>query len=98
MAALGYCPSGRLFEAAACEAPLISDNWPGLENFFEPGREIFVVESTEQVLEAMRTSDSALRQMAQAAKKRVLRDHSATHRAWELEQALRSVPQPTGSF
>ena len=42
MARLGHCPSGRLFEAAACGAPIISDWWPGLYDFFEPGRDIIV--------------------------------------------------------
>ena len=39
---MGYCPSGRLFEAAACGAPILSDWWEGLEAFFEPGEEILV--------------------------------------------------------
>src|SRR5205085_9249268 len=45
MAATGYCPSGRLFEAAACGAPILSDEWAGLDHFFEPGREILVAGS-----------------------------------------------------
>src|SRR3954468_14896805 len=38
MAEMGYCPSGRLFEAAACGTPILSDTWEGIENFFEPDR------------------------------------------------------------
>ena len=40
MAELGFCPSGRLFEAAACGVPVLSDRWTGLETFFAPGDEI----------------------------------------------------------
>jgi spore maturation protein CgeB len=93
MAALGYCPSGRLFEAAACGAPLISDDWEGIERFFEPGQEIFLAHSTDQVLEALRSTDSTLAQMAFAARRRILREHTSAHRALELEQALLSIPQ-----
>ena len=42
MVMAGYSPSVRLFEAAACGAAIVSDNWPGLERFFEPGREILL--------------------------------------------------------
>ena len=40
MARMGFCPSGRLFEAAACGTPILSDAWDGLEQFFIPGEEI----------------------------------------------------------
>jgi spore maturation protein CgeB len=40
MARMGYCPSGRLFEAAACGAPIVSDCWEGLDQFFTPGNEV----------------------------------------------------------
>jgi hypothetical protein len=53
MARSGYCPSGRLFEAAACGTPVLSDDWPGLEEFFEPGREILVAHHGADVLEAL---------------------------------------------
>ena len=46
MAAMGYCPSGRLFEAAACGAPILSDGWEGLERFFRPGIEILIARDT----------------------------------------------------
>ena len=45
MAEMGYCPSGRLFEAAACGTPIVSDWWEGLDHFFEPGKEILVAKS-----------------------------------------------------
>ena len=53
MAAIGYCPSGRLFEAAACGAPVLSDAWEGLDEFFAPGREILVAHDTDDVLAAL---------------------------------------------
>ena len=42
MAEMGYCPSGRLFEAAACGTPILSDAWEGLDQFYRPGAEIVV--------------------------------------------------------
>ncbi len=48
MADMGHCPSGRLFEAAACGAPILSDWWAGLDEFFTPGVEILVARGTER--------------------------------------------------
>ena len=50
MVEAGYSPSVRLFEAAGCGAPIVSDPWPGLETFFEPGREILVAHSADDVI------------------------------------------------
>jgi spore maturation protein CgeB len=66
MAAMGYCPSGRLFEAAACGAPLVSDWWEGLETFFDPWREIIVARNADQVVTALELSDHELAHMAVA--------------------------------
>ncbi len=88
MARLGYCPSGRLFEAAACATPVLSDNWEGLEQFFEPGREILVAQQTEEVLGALALPDSTLRQLADRARRRTLAEHSAAQRAEEFEGLL----------
>lgn len=85
MAAYGYCPSGRLFEAAACGAPLLSDDWQGLEIFFEPGKEVLLVHETGDVVRALGLSDAELKTMAEAARARVLTDHTADRRAIELE-------------
>ena len=54
MVKAGYSPSVRLFEAAACGVPIISDEWPGLETIFTPGREILVARSTEDALQYAR--------------------------------------------
>jgi spore maturation protein CgeB len=92
MASLGHCPSGRLFEAAASGAPLISDDFPGLDSFFEPGREIRIVSSHEDVLRALRSTDAELRSQAERARSRVLGEHTAEHRAVRLVQLIQSVP------
>jgi spore maturation protein CgeB len=95
MAETGYCPSGRLFEAAACGAPILSDSWPGLEQFFEPGREILVASSTAEATAAIQRPDDELRQMAERARQRTLRDHTSHRRAAELESIL--ISHSTGS-
>lgn len=91
MAEYGYCPSGRMFEAAACGAPLLSDSWKGLEHFFEPDREILVVKETEDVMGALTLSDAELRRVAEAARARVLEEHTADRRAVELETICECV-------
>jgi spore maturation protein CgeB len=91
MAACGWCPSGRLFEAAACGAPILSDWWEGLDDFFVPGREIVVVRSTEDVLAAFELSDCELARIAAAARERALAEHTADRRAAELAGLLSAV-------
>jgi spore maturation protein CgeB len=88
MASMGYCPSGRLFEAAACGTPLLSDYWEGLEQFFEPGREILIARTAEDVVAALERSPDALRKVADAARERTLAEHTAACRARHLEDAL----------
>lgn len=88
MAALGWCPSGRLFEAGACAAPIISDWWEGLDEFFDPGREILVATTTEDVVAALEMSDAELAAIGAAARDRTLSDHTAERRAAELEMLL----------
>jgi spore maturation protein CgeB len=88
MAALGWCPSGRLFEAAACGTPIVSDWWEGLGEFFEPQSEIIVVRTTEDVVAALERSDAELSRIGAAARERVLTGHTAARRAAELEMLL----------
>jgi spore maturation protein CgeB len=88
MAEMGYCPSGRLFEAAACGVPVLSDWWEGLEEFFEPGREILIARNTEEAMGAMELPEEELRRIARAARERTLAEHSAERRAGELEGML----------
>lgn len=88
MAAMGHCPSGRLFEAAACETPIITDAWPGLEEFLTPEEEIVAAATCDDVLAALDMSPSRQRRLAAAARARVLRAHTARHRAATLERLL----------
>jgi spore maturation protein CgeB len=92
MAEMGHCPSGRLFEAAACATPIISDWWEGLDAFFERGREILIASSTEDVLAVLSQDPAALEDIGRAARARVLRDHTAVHRARELAAYLEMRP------
>jgi spore maturation protein CgeB len=91
MADMGWCPSGRLFEAAACGAAIVSDWWEGLDAFFEPGREILVARSTDEALAALDLSPGARRTVAERARTRVLETHTADHRARDFEAAIASV-------
>ncbi len=84
MAAMGWCPSGRLFEAACCGTPILSDNWAGLDHFFEPGREILVAATTEDALSALDLPDETLAAIARRARDRVLGDHTAERRARQM--------------
>jgi spore maturation protein CgeB len=82
----GYSPSVRLFEAAACATPIISDNWDGLETVFEIGSEILVARSSDEALDCLRNiSDQERRRIGARAHERVMSAHTAAHRAAELE-------------
>ena len=82
----GYSPSVRLFEAACCGVPVISDAWPGLDAFFRPGSEIIVAETAADVLTTLRTMPEKVRRaIGAAARARVLAAHTGDHRAAELE-------------
>lgn len=84
MARMGWCPSGRLFEAAACGAAMVSDDWDGLGAFFDPGEEILIARSSEEVVAALDRSDEELRAIGKRARQRVLDEHTSMHRARTL--------------
>lgn len=88
MAEMGWCPSGRLFEAAACGTPILSDWWEGLDAFFSPGREILIARTTDEAVSALELGDGELARIAGAARSRVLEEHSADRRVDDLEAAL----------
>ena len=88
MVEMGYCPSGRLFEAAACGAPLLSDWWEGLDQFFEPGREILIAEDADDAADALELTMADRTRIATAARERTLDCHTADRRAAELERLL----------
>jgi len=93
MAEMGHCPSGRLFEAAACSTPMMSDWWEGLDEFFEPDREIMIVRDAEDVIDALSRPAGELRRLGEAARARALRDHTARARAQTLVDLLARVPE-----
>lgn len=88
MAAMGWCPSGRLFEAAACGAPILTDAWEGLDHFFAPGREILTARTSEAALAALDLTDDELSRIARAGRERTLAAHTSDHRAAELLRLL----------
>lgn len=86
MRAAGYSPSVRLFEAAACGTPIVSDYWKGLESVFEIEREILVAHSPDDTLRLLRaTRNGNLDDIAARARERVLKEHTAARRAAQLE-------------
>jgi spore maturation protein CgeB len=86
MIRMGYSPSVRLFEAAACGTPIISDWWLGLDTIFVPGQHILVANSGSDVLSYLHDlPDGARRQLATRARRHVLAHHTAAHRAQALE-------------
>ena len=90
MAAYGYAPPTRVFEVAGAGTCLLCDEWPGIGDFFEPGKEILVVDSPEEVVaELARHSEESRRQIGQAFHTRALRDHTYAQRAKQTEDAFR---------
>ena len=69
--------------------PVLSDTWEGIEQFFEPGREILLAERTENTIAALQRADLA--RIGKAARQRVLDCHTADIRAREMEQSLEST-------
>lgn len=91
MAEYGYCPSGRLFEAAACGTPLVTDWWEGLDSFFTPGKEILRADRTSDVLRILDLPDSELARIGEAARERALREHTAKQRVAHLEAICQGI-------
>jgi spore maturation protein CgeB len=80
-----------LFEAAACETAIVSDSWEGLEQFFEPGRELLVARFSSDVVQALSRSPEQLRRVGKAARERALGAHTARHRSQELLNLLEAA-------
>lgn len=95
MVRMGWCPPGRMFEAAACGAALVSDEWEGLDAFYTPGSEIITANSTGAVLDALDMERSAIAHMAARARERTLDEHTSAHRAAELIQLLETLRAPS---
>ena len=86
MVIAGYSPSVRLFEAAACGATIISDNWPGLDSFFTPEEEILLATTSDDIVRWLKMGK--LPQIGARAKARVLEQHTSAIRAREFEDAV----------
>ena len=98
MVRAGHSPSVRLFEAAACGTPVVSDRWDGLDALFAPEREIVLADDAAGVLAALRDRTEAQRRaVGAAARARVLAEHAASHRAAELERHLRCAAARRGA-
>jgi spore maturation protein CgeB len=97
MAAMGWCPSGRLFEAAACGVPILSDAWEGLDAFFEPGREILVAGTSDEAMAAIGLDAASLARIAANARERVLAEHTSDHRVRHLEAVLGDALRPVAT-
>jgi spore maturation protein CgeB len=97
MAEMGWCPSGRLFEAAACGAAVLSDSWSGLEEFYTPGEEILVAEDCAGTLAALDREDGELQRIGRRAHERTLDEHTSHHRARVLIEELEAAVRTRGS-
>jgi spore maturation protein CgeB len=91
MVRAGWSPSVRLFEAAACGVPIISDRWPGLDECFTPGTEILLADGADDVVRHLAMPDDERAAIATAARRRVLRSHTSACRAEELEAHVRQA-------
>jgi len=92
MVLAGYSPSVRLFEAAACGTAILSDNWPGLDSFFEPGREILLPVDHRDVLHFLTDlGEEEIQRIGSAAQERVLAEHTSQRRAQQFEDQVQKV-------
>jgi spore maturation protein CgeB len=91
MVRAGFSPSVRLFEAAACGTPIISDWWPGLDEFFTPNQEIIIAHGAADVLRALALPEPARVAIAAGARARVLAKHTGAHRAAELTDIVQEL-------
>jgi spore maturation protein CgeB len=95
MVSAGFSPSVRLFEAAACGVPVITDRWAGLDSIFASGEEIVVVDNPQQVIHVLEElPEDRRRSIAAAARKRLLTSHTPEHRARQLENYYKEVVSP----
>jgi spore maturation protein CgeB len=88
----GWSPSTRLFEAAACGACIVSDTWPGLEALLAPDEEVLLAKTRADVLRHLATLTPERRaQIGEAARRRVLAEHTYQRRAAQLEATLQAA-------
>jgi spore maturation protein CgeB len=104
MVKAGFSPSVRLFEASACGATILSDSWPGMEEFLTPGKEILLPRDEYEVAHILRDMpEEESERIGRAAQERILNLHTADHRATEFESIVaglgsrQAVPRPPRS-
>jgi spore maturation protein CgeB len=95
MARSGYCPSGRFFEASACGTPLLTDEWEGLESFFDLKQELLVVRSSDEVVQALQLPEAELARIAARARERTLDEHTGQQRAKQFLAACEESRRAT---
>ncbi|MFT3917477.1 MAG: glycosyltransferase [Anaeromyxobacteraceae bacterium] len=93
MAAAGHGPSPRLFEAAGCGVPVLTDAFPGVEAFFAPGEEILVARGPEEAAAAVAMPREALARVGRRARERFLAEHTADARARALVASCEAAPR-----
>jgi spore maturation protein CgeB len=97
MARYGFSPPTRVFEAAGAGACLITDEWEGIELFLEPGNEVLIAGSGEEVAEHLSALDAMLaKRIGSAARRRILSEHTYDHRAIQVEALLDAVNPASG--
>ncbi len=95
----GFSPSVRIFEAAACGVPIISDWWEGIDQTLKPEEEILITDSCETTLKYLSSlRDDELAQIGEKARERILREHTSLHRARQLEQYLQEITEGIRQF
>jgi spore maturation protein CgeB len=97
MADVGFSPPTRIFEAAGAAACLITDAWNGISQFFEPGKEILVASSGEDVVAHLSSTDEhRAKHIGEAMRRRALRDHTYQQRALQVQAVLSEEQQLSG--
>jgi spore maturation protein CgeB len=93
MAANGFSPATRVFEAAGAGACVITDAWEGIELFLDPGEEVLVARDGAEVAAHIEALDAGrARTLGDAARRRILAEHTYAHRAVEVERLLAAEP------
>jgi spore maturation protein CgeB len=93
MARFGFSPATRVFEAAGAGACLLTDFWEGIDQFFEPEKEILVAQTGDDVAQILdRTSGEQATEIGRHALRRALAQHTYAHRADQFEQVFEGCP------
>jgi spore maturation protein CgeB len=89
MADFGFSPPTRVFEVSGAGICMLCDDWPGIDDCFEPDKEILVVRTAEDAVKALNQHDTeSRRRIGSAFRARALRDHTYEQRAVQAENAF----------